>query len=160
MAKEKVVEIEKSKINKNAIIGVVIVVILIAAAYQFYNKEIVEKEKRNADILNYKKAFYESVVCQYSCPLKMQNVSNTKQLLPEVGCVKVCTENFQKIKNQNYTKEELYNDNLAVDMASVIQTCGRQSINNQTSARNNTLFFECSSRDLKALSEKYSYIFS
>jgi hypothetical protein len=150
------------KFNKiktsHIIIGVIVALILLGVAYEFYNKEIVEKGKRLSDIILYKKAFYEAVLCEYSCPLKMQNVNNKSQLIPDVSCVKLCTEEFKKAKYENYSKEELYTDNLITDMASSIQNCSQESLNNVTKVRNNSMFFSCSVNGLDSLKEKYPYI--
>lgn len=165
MTKERNIEEKNDKINKKdkiskrtIIIGIVVAIILIGVAYQFYNKEIIEKGKKTSEILNYKKAFYEAVICQYSCPLKLQDIKNVSQLLPDAICVKTCNEKFKKSYNQNYTKEDLYKDNLFIDMAQVIQNCGKESMDLNEKKVNNTIFFSCSSRELKNLNEKYPYI--
>lgn len=144
----------KKKINNIYLIGVIILI----AAVVIVGWQIYKSDTSNGEILRYKKAFYEAVLCEYSCPLKLHTINNKTQLLPEAGCVKTCTEDFRKMQNVTYKKEDLNKDNLALDMADVIKNCGTQTLNNETGERNNSEFFSCSVRDLRALRDKYNYL--
>ena len=157
MPKEKTEKRRVKKINPWIVFTVIILIFLAVLIYGYVSKNF-EQQKKNAELIQYKKGFYKSVLCEYSCPLKMQLVQNKTQLLPEAKCVKNCTEIFKsENKNQNYTSAEIDNDKLASGILNVIVSCRTQSMNS-TQAINNSAFFQCASKELPSLKGNYSYL--
>ncbi|MFA6022522.1 MAG: hypothetical protein WC781_00365 [Candidatus Pacearchaeota archaeon] len=153
MAKEK--KIKDKKTNMLFITVIVAIVLLFGG---FFLNNYLQKQGHENSILNYKKGFYTTVSCEYSCPLKMQNYQNKTQLLPDISCVKNCTEAFLSNPNQNFSRDELNKDNLISDMSSVVNNCQKESYDLKTLTINNSNFYHCSSEGLKALRAKYKYI--
>ena len=103
---------------------------------------------------------YNSVLCQYKCPLTEQTLNNKTQLLPEVSCVKTCTDDFRQkeISKKSFNDNDLINDNLVGDLGDAINRCKAISLNNETLTINNTLFFSCSIESLEGLKANYTYL--
>lgn len=163
---EKIIKKEKKSMNKKqwayGIIAIAIIITLAISVY-VYNLDNVDKTKRTSDINSYKKNLYETVICQYSCPLKLQDYQNKTQLLPDFNCVADCTKNFKSkfstetLNNLNFTKEELARDNFFNDIETIVENCKTTSVDSY-SGMNNSKFFSCSIQGLKQIKENYSYL--
>ena len=142
--------------NKYKITFALIVLILVAITVYNYSSNFSSKNKRSSQILEYKKDLYKSLVCEYNCPLSMQQYQNKTQLIPSISCIKNCTKDFKaKWGDLNASKEELSKDNLIKDLSNTIEDCKTQG--NQTLV-NNTVFFSCTTEGLDLIKEKYSYL--
>ncbi len=108
---------------------------------------------------DYKKALYQSMVCQYGCDLTEQDYLNKTQLLPDADCVKNCTiaakEAMNSSENLELTTADLQTDNLFVDMSQTINLCKKDVNKNET---DNSAFFSCVYNGLNELGTKYSYL--
>ena len=147
--------------KKNKVIPVIILaIIVISIGIYIYNDMSVKNEKRIQDVLNYKGELFKGVICQYSCPLKFQEVQNKTQLLPEAKCVKNCTQNFKKkYPSVNFTKEELNKDNFFKDFEKIVEDCQVESKDPTATYKvNNTQFFMCANRKLPELKNNYTYL--
>lgn len=151
---------------KNKTIPVVIIIIVVALiiAYVYYSINQ-EKEQNLKEVVDYKVKLFEGVVCEYQCPLKLQQYENRTQLLPDLKCVKACTQEFRiKYPNANYTKEQLSTDNFFNDFEKIITDCQSQSriyADYEKSSQftmNNSAFFECAGEKLPELRFRYPYL--
>jgi hypothetical protein len=149
--------------NNNFMAFVIILIVVVALGVYVYESDQTYKVKRNSDLLSYKKSLYETVFCQYNCPLKFQLYQNKTQLLPDLECVKNCTIDFKKkysptnLNKLNFTKQELGNDNFFNDIELLVENCKKQSTN-PSSIINNSEFFSCSIKGLELVKERYNYL--
>ena len=157
--------------KKSLLIGVLILVIAIVLLFYFL-KYIPEKNK-DKDIKIYKKALYDSILCQFTCALSPSKVQNTTVFLPDSLCQKICIVEL-KSKNLNttkYSKQDLLTDNLAADIEKVMLDCKNLytkeqsptnvSTSNETSIDipvNTAAYFPCVKQGLIDLQSKYPYI--
>jgi len=152
---------EEIKIKRDHfIIGVVVILIIIfASVYYFY---YMPKQNYQKSIITYKKAMYDSVICQYSCPLTEQKFQKTNQSLPDQQCIKTCTEAVKalNISGSQFSDSDLLKDNLFADLDLIIKNCqtsSTQTVDNVTII-NSSSFFTCVKPEAVALKEKYSYL--
>ncbi len=139
------------------IIFIAIIVIVFIGGY--FLKDYIDKQTRLKDVNQYKKGFYDGLVCQYSCPMSLQNVSNKTQMLPDVDCVKSCSAAFKsKFASFSVKKEELGKDNLLTDIDNVVKECKKNTINTTSMSFNNTRYFNCAVKSLNDLKMNYSYL--
>lgn len=139
------------------ILAIIIIVIIAVAGYYLYGNY--QKQKKINDINDYKKGFYEGMLCEYNCPMTPQEYKNKTQMLPELSCVKGCTGPFKtKFANANYTKKELENDNLLKDIDDAINYCKTHSVNMTSLTLNNTAYFNCAAKGMEGLKQNYTYL--
>ena len=149
------------KLSKNTIYLIAIIIIAIIALLIFYNKSTktqVEIPENIDDINYYKKALFDSTVCQYSCPLEEQPFQGTQQLLPSKECIRSCIDELKANGfNENTTTQ--YNillDPMVSDVESAIVNCRiENTINDKI---NNEGFFTCSAEKLELLRGEYEYL--
>ena len=147
------------KINKNLkiIIGVIVIILVFVGGY--YLRDYSDKEKRISGVNEYKKGFYEGMLCEYNCPMTPQEYKNVTQMLPDINCVKGCTGPFKiKFAGANYTKAEFENDNLLKDIDDAINFCKTHSVNMTSMTLNNTAYFNCAAKGLEELKQNYTYL--
>ena len=111
-------------------------------------------------INEYKKLGYESLLCQYNCPLELQTLNNKTQLLPNSACVEACS---QKLKQANvssdiFSANDLKNDNLFSDITNAVNICKTESVNKTSLTMDNRVYFNCVSEKLKSLAVTYPYV--
>ena len=148
------IRISKSKLYFTFFLILILAVVLVY--FYVYQPNQVRKE----EIEEYKKSVYESIFCQYSCPIVEVDVLNQTNLLPDVSCTKVCTENL-KAKNislTHFSEEDVLDDNLFIDIDAVIRNCKQNNYNSETEELNYTSFFSCSAKEIESLKESYSYL--
>lgn len=145
----------KISIKLVSIISVIVIIILLIGAYFifFYGKHTKNEVER------YKSAVYDSLVCQFSCPIQTVHIDNRTQALPETNCIKTCSSALTKenFKNDTYTKEELLNDNLFVDIDQLIVQC-KSASTNSTRDLDYKAYFDCNYQKLQELKQKYPYL--
>ncbi|MEK6800979.1 MAG: hypothetical protein AABY10_04815 [Nanoarchaeota archaeon] len=156
MEKKKNKDIVKiSKKNIYAVIGVLILIgIIVFCVFYYYPK--VQKEN---GIEIYKKALFDSAVCQYNCPLEQQVFQNRSQLLPTKECVTACLNDLsaKNLSSKMFTDADLQNDDFMKDVEKTVIGCRSQALN-VTDIDRNAKFFGCIANDLKVFKEKYSYL--
>ncbi len=136
-----------------------IVVIIAVFVGGYFLKDFLDKQNKARDVNNYKRGFYDGLVCQYSCPMSLQNLSNKTQMLPDVDCVKSCSAAFKnKFASFSVKKEELQKDNLLNDIDNVVKGCKKNTINTTANTFNNTAYFNCAVKSLSGLKMNYSYL--
>lgn len=142
--------------QQKIVIGIVILIIVgIFSVYYWY----LPMQKRTNEVNTYKKALYYGVLCEYNCPLEMQDIKNRTQLLPQAKCVKNCTKEFiEEFKNVNYTREELDKDGIMSTMTNFAIQCKQDATDVKKMAINNSQFFICYAEELEKLKEKYKYL--
>ena len=147
------------KISKKSFyIGLVVVVVaLVLVGYFFYYAPKVERKEK---VEEYKKALYDSIYCQYSCPLVEYTFENNQtQNLPKRECADECIANLKKdYVREQFTEEELLVDELALDVEILVSECRTNNINNQTGALDSESWVSCSLGKLDELKEKYNYL--
>jgi hypothetical protein len=146
--------------NKKVIIGIIIVVIIIAVFVGgFYLRDYLDLQKKAQAINDYKKGFYEGLLCQYNCPLTPQNMSNKTQMLPALDCVKACSTPFKtKFASVSYTQAELEKDNLLKDIDNAVQDCKKKAMNMTALKLDNSAYFNCASIEVADLKSNYTYL--
>ncbi len=136
-----------------------IAIIIIVFIGGYFLKEFLDKQNRIKDVNDYKRGFYAGLVCQYSCPMSLQNINNKTQMLPDVDCVKSCSTAFKsKFSTFSVKKEELQRDNLLADIDNVVKDCKKNTINTTAYSFNNTAYFNCAAKTLSGLKMNYSYL--
>jgi hypothetical protein len=161
--KDKVKKENKSdkdiKINRNVVYTfiAVILIMIIAGGFVYSNKLIQDKKYREY-IKDYKKSMYTSVICEYSCPLKLSIYHNQTQMLPDVTCAKNCVADFKAQYNKNITKDLIDGDKLLTNIGIIINNCKTKSSDLTNANVNTTQFFACASKSLSNLKQNYSYL--
>jgi len=136
-----------------------IAIIIIVFIGGYFLKDFLDKQNRIKDVNDYKKGFYDGLVCQYSCPMSLQDISNKTQMLPDVDCVKSCSAAFkQKYSSFSAKKEELQRDKLLDDIDNLVKDCKKTTINATSITFNNTQYFDCATKSLSGLKTNYSYL--
>ena len=149
------------KIKKDYFIISLILILLIifASVYFFYYKP---KQEHEQSLVAYKKGIYDSVLCQYSCPLVEQEFQKTNQSLPSSECVQECTNTLKalNISGTQFSDAELLKDSLFADLDLAIRNCqenNKEIVENITIV-NNSGFFECVKPEISSLKENYEYL--
>lgn len=139
------------------IIAAILIILIIAGVYYF---KILPDKKKTADIQEYKKALYESILCQYKCPLQNYTIENKTQTIQQRECVVECI-NYLKdkgyIRNQ-YSNNEINSDNLAKDIEFVVVNCRQESTDSETGEFDSIKVTDCAIRGLEDLKSTYSYL--
>lgn len=156
---------EGIKINKTTVYAVIIAVLITAVVFYIALKYIPD-QKHNATVSEYKKALFDSVQCQYACPLSAQNVNNQTQMLPDNACVQSCTTTLQSklATGDIISNKEITSDNLVTDIQGVINNCKTQSTTSNTNSTilaptiDTAKFFACVKDALTTIKAKYSYL--
>lgn len=147
------------KISTAIIITAIVVFVIAAFVFKYY-----PEMKKESEVNAYKKAVYNTIVCQYKCPLTPQFVLqvNRTEAVPDELCVQNCSIALMDVNTSNIKSEDLLNDNLAKDIQDTLTTCKSESqVYNSTSvgqAVNTAMFFSCATHGLEALKETYSYL--
>ena len=152
---------EQIKIRKQIVYAVVVTfIVTLIISYVLF--KYIPSTQENNQLNEYKKALFSSTICQYSCPLEEQVYQNKTQLLPGTECVKSCTESFRELQKwEQFSNEQLKNDNLIADVEKVVSACRTSSIlegNNTIPSIDNVNFFSCVSKDLESLKKNYPYL--
>src|SRR3989344_8252860 len=150
---------KNKKSDRKYLITIILVIALIVLSFLIYNKS---NGDNDSDLNNYKKALYESVLCQYSCPLIEQEFNNITQYLPLKPCVESCINQFRALglNDTKFSDETLINDNLVKDIEITIRNCklsSSEEINNSQRI-NNEIFFKCSVDGLNSIKSNYTYL--
>jgi len=115
---------------------------------------------RDADrtqiVEEYKKAIFDSVVCQYNCPLVEQEIQGTNQLAPEQACVQQCSQKLSIYDSNKFTREEMAQDNLIIDITKTASECRTQNV--KEDKINMAVFFPCVENNLNSLKQIYPYL--
>src|SRR3989344_6743203 len=132
---------ESVKISKRSILIMgAIVLVLLAAIYYFVY--YVPQQKMIADVEAYKKALYDSILCQYNCPLEdVVTMNQTQPNIQNRDCVLAC---IQQLKDKGYQKaqypqEELEKDKIAEDVQKIVVGCQNEGMNNETRIADNKI---------------------
>ena len=151
------IKIGKNQVKTISIILATVIITLLIVGFAFvYYPKIVKASK----VDSFKKVAFDSIVCQYSCPLEEQEFKNKTQMLPNTECVTQCASAFQhdKLKYNDLTDKDLNNDNLIKDIPKLIDNCRTNSLINGTFQLENEKYFPCVSQNLETLKEQYSYL--
>ena len=155
---------ENSKVKNNKMIYAIIITAILVFAIAYSVFVYLPKYQEQAKVDNYKRELYQSLVCQYSCPLSQQLINNKTQEAPNQECIMQCTQTLKELQNSTdaISNAQLTSDNLIKDMGDIITACRTSSIKENNSTKlpelNNSLFLSCSADGLKTLEPKYSYL--
>lgn len=148
------------KFSKRTLILIILIILAIAllAVYLFY---YAPKQKKQNEINDYKKSLYESILCQYECPMKNYTFEeNQTQLLQDRDCVVACIGSLKTkgyVKDQ-YSNNEINSDSLAQDIDFVVSNCRKENVNNSTKVVDNQAITNCAIEGLRALKQTYKYL--
>lgn len=151
---------------------IIIFVIFIIVIILFYFLNYIPNKNKKDQINLYKKAVYESISCQYNCPINDTKIANKTQRLPDFLCLQRCIMNIREknLSLNQLSQEDLLNDDFAKDITDTIDSCkeiyAKSQITNG-SLSNSTLeipqvdadkLFECVRKGLINIKNKYSYL--
>ena len=147
-------EIKISKKTIKILLVILFSIILISSLY-FYNSH----NKKEKSIEEYKQAIYNSLLCQFSCPMKEAQVENQKQLVPDAFCIQNCTGKLKanNFTNNIYSEKELLKDSLFSDLDKSISQCKKENTGSDTNI-DYTKYYACNLKELTMLKEKYNYL--
>ena len=148
-----------SKTSKSIILAVVIT-LFITFAVSFLIFKYIPDSKQNMEANEYKKELYTSTLCQYSCPLSLQQFQNMSEYLPEKTCVENCTSKFKETKpiSDDLSNNQIKKDGFIDSMSNAINACKSEATDTKAKTLNSTVFFSCSVEKLEALKSEYSYL--
>jgi hypothetical protein len=149
-----------SKTFKPIIIAIILTAIItFAISYVIFKSSPATNESLSPNLNEYRKGLYSSTLCQYSCPLTLQEVQNKSQYFPDPACVENCAKNFKALQASYLPNStDIEKDGLIGDMSNAVNTCKADSLDLTTKEMNNTEFFQCSIDKMNALKGKYSYL--
>lgn len=156
---------KKNGKNNRRIIMWIFIAIVITAAVCYLLFAYIPQQNKQIAIQDYKKAIFDSMICQHECFLTNQVLGNVTQLLPDVNCVKNCTAIAkEKIKDSDFTEKELLGDNFFKEIQGVINLCKKEStiISGNSGINstivNNTAYFNCVPVKMNYMKTNYSYL--
>ena len=147
-------------ISTGKVITIVIVVLIIAIAASYYLFSYYPKQQKTLQVKEYKKILFDSMLCQYNCPLENQTIANKTGLWPAKVCVDSCTSDFiaKNYSAADITQKDVSTDDLLVDISYLMNDCKRTGSNGNSSILFNGKIFDCIKNGLPALKDKYSYL--
>lgn len=144
-----------------SVIIIVIATALIVIVMSYLIFSYIPQQKKLDLISDYKKASYEAILCQYTCPLELQKTTENKtELLPNLNCVKACSDSLKQ-KNLNpeaFSVNDLKNDNFFSDILTLVDNCKKQSLNQTSLSLDTKSYVSCVSLNIKKLNQTYGYI--
>ncbi len=156
---------DEIKLNVNGkVVSAIIITAVIVFAISFVIFKYIPDQNKNSGVNEYKKQIFDSVSCQYKCPLTSQTSQNKTQLLPDLSCVQKCTADLKTRQNDTtqiqYSDPDLKKDNLFTDIQNLVTSCKTTSIDQKLTppAINNTMFFTCVAQGLDTIKPKYKYL--
>jgi len=150
--KFKTVRIPKKALYQLSIIFIIIVASL---AYSLFYMPAQQQEE---EVNGYKRALFESTLCQYSCPLSTQELQGIEQELPERECINQCITTLREGGyNDQFLDRELLNDELVQEIERTIKDCKLDSTDFDEGI-NNVDFFNCASESLDGLKNEFEYL--
>ena len=135
----------------------VILIIAIAALAYFFVIQPQQAEARELE--TFKKALFDSTLCQYSCPLEEQFFQERDQLLPTRECINACIAELTDL-NLNagqFSDFDLAKDDLVGSIEETIVTCREGAQLNETEI-DNEAFFSCAADGLSSIKSQYPYL--
>jgi hypothetical protein len=144
----------------NQIVLAVIISVLVTFLVSFLILKYIPENNQNIKVNDYKKEIYTSTLCQYRCPLSLQQSGNKTGYLPEPACIQNCTSKFKasQLISDDISNNQMKKDALIDDMSNAITACKNKALDTKVMALNNTLFFSCSIEKLDELRSKYDYL--
>jgi len=159
-------EVKEIKITKKTVYSVILAIVLIALLV-YYFVYYSPSQKMEKGIQGYKKAVYDSILCQHSCKLEERIFTdpndpkkNNTVMLPNPACIKSCTDAL-KAKNltgNEFSNDNLVKDNLLYDMDGLIQVCKSTNADASGTGVNYAGFFPCVANGLEGLKANYTYL--
>ncbi len=151
-------EIKIRKSNLYLLIALILIILIAVFIVKSQNTSGADP----VEVQAYKTALFESIYCQYNCPLEYITFNNQTQILPSQQCVQSC---ISKINEKGYEKTKysdsdlLREDNMVLEVTSSIEFCGDQYPVDYTSELlNNTLFVDCVKSSLNDIKSNYTYL--
>ncbi|HLC78353.1 MAG TPA: hypothetical protein VJH92_04470 [Candidatus Nanoarchaeia archaeon] len=145
------------KVLAAVIITAIVIFLLTFAIFKY-----LPDQKRASEVNSYKKQIFDSVVCQYSCPLKEQAIQNKTQLLPDQTCVQQCAGDLNTAKEESakFSDNDLKTDTLYSDIEALVASCRTSSVDSSGTIPklDNVKFFDCVKQGLEGLKTNYSYL--
>jgi hypothetical protein len=149
------------KIQKKALwIGIILLVIIIGLVVYF-----IESSKDDGSLTRaqtYKRAIYNSLTCQYSCPIVEVNLSGKAEQLPDGKCINGCLSKIKEtgFNKTSFTEQELLDDSFVYNVTDVIETCKQKfmAVDNESILPDSKGFYDCGLKGLNSLKKDYSYL--
>ena len=81
------------------------------------------------------------------------------QSAPGIDCTNACVDDFRAIdfEDERYTEEEVFQDDLFVDVEQAVLNCRSENLD-ENEELDNVKFFGCSVEMLKSLKGTYEYL--
>lgn len=146
--------------NKRNVFIAIIITAIITAVICWLVFSYIPDYQKNIKIQSYKRSVFNSVLCEYKCPLTNQTYVNKTILLPDQECVKNCTVNVKddQEKLNDFSNNDLKKDGLTEELMVVVNNCKKTSSDPKTKILDNKIFFDCVIKALEGLKEKYPYL--
>ena len=150
---EKIVLSKKSVSIILSVIVTIIVLILLTTSY-------LPNQKQADLVVEYKKALYESVLCQYSCPIIEGEFNNETTRIPDMACIQDCVNEFRAkgIDANTISNRDLETDNFVLDSTTIIEDCRTLNLGVGANSTNSEFFFICAKDSLQKLNQTYLYL--
>jgi hypothetical protein len=136
-------------------IAILILIIALLAYFFIIQPQVAEAK----ELQIYKKALYDSTLCQYACPLEEQFFQGKDQILPTKECVDTCIADLaaMNLNPNKFSNTDLAEDALVSSIEQTIVNCREESKLNETEI-DNEAFFTCSADGLSSLKDQYPYL--
>ena len=146
------------RISKKALyitLTLVLLIAILSLAFLIYQKNF-----QISEVDLYKKAAFDSLLCQYSCEVKEITVGNETRMLPTPDCINTCvTElNSRGFVQGQFTDEALVLDNLLVELDTAIQFCRTNAVIDITGDLDYSSYFPCAKQALEEIKSRYPYL--
>ena len=149
------------KVRKNRLlIGVAVLLAIVILGIYFMNPWA--EENNLTGVQTYKKAIYESLACQYSCPVAAVNLSGKAEEMPDGKCIRGCLNKIKEtgFNKTSFTEQELLDDDFVYNITNVIETCRQEfmAVNNESVLPDSGGFYDCGFKGLNSLKKDYVYL--
>lgn len=151
---EKTLKISKKSLYIS-IISVILVIVLLV-----YFLKLQPEMARASEVQEFKKALYESTLCQYSCPLSNVTFDNLTQVLPNRTCTDSCLADLRdkNFSSDDFADAELTTDALVADIENIVRSCNTANRDPENAQVLPEEFFTCIADNLEDLKTDYSYL--
>lgn len=138
-----------------AILGIVIILASVGLSFT----KLAAVSFADEEINSYKKAIYESLVCQYSCPTEGKEYNGEIVQFLVTSCTTTCIEELKTkgFERDEYPADVLDDDNLLLDIDNLLKVCREQTMK-ENNIPDNSAFYACAIENLSSLKENYNYL--
>lgn len=150
------------KIKKNTLLIIAAIFLLAIIVLGVYLNRGGRGGGNLTNVQEYKKVIYDSLMCQYSCPLAEVNLSGKTEEMPDGKCINSCLNKIREtgFNRTSFSEGELLDDDFVYNVTDVIETCRQEFmiVSNESVLPDSKGFYGCGLEGLNSLKKYYGYL--